>query len=150
MRTFRDESRTPTIAQVAGGVALLVLAVILPIFMTAIGKFSLLVAISSSVLATVGYLLLDILMSAALELVVELIRSWRPWSHGLVGEEAEVRTEDRVLLKGAIWKAKSDAPLFAGDKVRIISVRGLTLKVKKAPARTDSPPDRSAQGPQGR
>ena len=38
--------------------------------------------------------------------------------------------EGQVFLNGELWKAVSDVPLFAGDKVLVQEVAGLTLKVK--------------------
>ncbi len=37
-----------------------------------------------------------------------------------------------VRVEGEIWKAETDDPLAIGDKVEIVSVDGLTLKVRRA------------------
>jgi membrane-bound serine protease (ClpP class) len=50
---------------------------------------------------------------------------------GLVGKHAEVRTNGQVYVDGALWKAECDTPLAQGDKVEIVAVDSLTLKVKK-------------------
>lgn len=54
---------------------------------------------------------------------------------GMIGEVVEVmdRTNKglRVHLNGAIWWAVSDQPLHHGDRARVVSVDGLTLKVER-------------------
>ena len=53
----------------------------------------------------------------------------------LLNETGEViDQEDRcfhVRVEGEIWKAQADGPLAVGDKVEIVSVDGLTLKVRR-------------------
>jgi membrane-bound serine protease (ClpP class) len=36
----------------------------------------------------------------------------------------------RIRIHGEVWKAESAVPLHGGDKVRVIAVDGLTLKVQ--------------------
>ena len=50
---------------------------------------------------------------------------------GMPGKIAEVRTKDMVYVDGALWKAECDEELVKGDKVEIVSVDKLLLKVKK-------------------
>lgn len=52
-------------------------------------------------------------------------------NEGMVGETAEVRSSNMVYVNGALWKAESDESLIKGDKVTIIKVDKLLLKVKK-------------------
>lgn len=56
---------------------------------------------------------------------------------GLVGEEGEARTDiDRqgdVFIQGAHWGAYSDQPILKGEKVVVLKVEGLKLKVAKRP-----------------
>ncbi|UCD63577.1 MAG: nodulation protein NfeD [Candidatus Zixiibacteriota bacterium] len=52
-------------------------------------------------------------------------------SEGMTGKIAEVRTGGMVYVDGALWKAVSDDELAPGDKVEVIAVDKLTLKVKK-------------------
>ncbi len=57
-------------------------------------------------------------------------------AQGLVGRVGEARTgldpEGDVFIQGAHWSAYSDEPVKAGEKVVVIAVEGLKLKVKKA------------------
>jgi membrane-bound serine protease (ClpP class) len=54
---------------------------------------------------------------------------------GLVGLEGEARTnihhKGQVFVHGEIWKAWSDEPVTAGEKVTVESVEDLRLKVRK-------------------
>ncbi len=50
---------------------------------------------------------------------------------GMIGKIAEVRAPDMVYVDGALWKVVCDEELTKGDKVEIIGVDKLTLKVKK-------------------
>lgn len=56
---------------------------------------------------------------------------------GLIGASAEARTAmkpqkiGKVFAHGEIWNAVSDEEIAKGEEVRIVEVRGLTLKVKK-------------------
>jgi membrane-bound serine protease (ClpP class) len=53
----------------------------------------------------------------------------------LVGQEAEVlascRPTGQVRIGGEIWEARCDGGAGAGDTVRVIEVRGLTLLVER-------------------
>ncbi len=54
---------------------------------------------------------------------------------GIIGEIGTVVTklapEGRVAIHGEFWKAESDQPIDAGEKVEVIGVNNLILKVKK-------------------
>ena len=56
---------------------------------------------------------------------------------GLVGESGEARTEinaaqsGTVFIHGELWNAQSDEMIRPGDKIRVIEVKGLKLKVEK-------------------
>jgi membrane-bound serine protease (ClpP class) len=58
----------------------------------------------------------------------------RTGSEGMVGERGEVfedcRPRGRVKLRGEIWDAECDAGADAGETVRVVAVRGLTLEVE--------------------
>ncbi len=62
---------------------------------------------------------------------------------GMIGEEGEViedfdgKGEGRVMVHGEIWWAKSDRPLKKGEKVVVVDVRGLKLKVEKLEENTE-------------
>ena len=53
---------------------------------------------------------------------------------GLIGETGDVirpcRPEGQVSVHGEIWKAVSDDPLKKGDRIQVLEVNGLLLKVK--------------------
>jgi membrane-bound serine protease (ClpP class) len=78
--------------------------------------------------------------SAALLLLVlaALLRSRRrpvvTGSEALIGAEGETVSwqdgEGRVRIKGEIWLARSDAPLAAGSRVKIVGRDGLVLRVE--------------------
>ena len=50
---------------------------------------------------------------------------------GMPGKIAEARTKGQVYVDGALWQAECDDPLEPGDKVEILEVHGLHLKVRK-------------------
>jgi len=54
---------------------------------------------------------------------------------GLVGMIGEARTDltpkGSVFVHGELWNAHSDTPISAGQKVQVLAVEGLTLKVKE-------------------
>jgi membrane-bound serine protease (ClpP class) len=55
---------------------------------------------------------------------------------GLIGMQALAKTDiladGQVFMRGEYWSAWSDEPLSKGDKVTVLSVEGLKLKVKKS------------------
>jgi len=57
-------------------------------------------------------------------------------NEGIVGEsgmaQSKISPEGNVKVHGEIWKATSDALIKKGEKVRIVSVEGLVIKVEKA------------------
>ena len=89
------------------------------------------VQVSRTVLFTVGGFLLVVLLLVMW--LVAKVHLRRPFvgSEGLVGKKAEVRTPDMVYVEGALWQAESDEPLQPGDRVEIVAVDGLTLRVRK-------------------
>ena len=54
---------------------------------------------------------------------------------GLIGEigvaETPISPEGRVFIHGEIWKAESDVPINKKEKVEVVKVEGLMVKVKK-------------------
>jgi len=87
--------------------------------------------ISRSVLVTVSLAIL-VIVGLVLYLVVKAARP-RPTtgSEGMVGKTADVKSEDMVYVDGALWKVVCDDELKKGDRVEIVGVDKLTLKVKK-------------------
>jgi membrane-bound serine protease (ClpP class) len=67
------------------------------------------------------------------------VRTWRqqPVSgrEGLVGEIGEVRVRlapcGKVWLHGEYWNAESDEDLEVGQKIRVVSLNRLLLRVRK-------------------
>jgi len=57
-------------------------------------------------------------------------------NEGMVGEngvaQSKISPEGNVKVHGEIWKATSDILIKKGDRVRIVSLEGLVLKVEKA------------------
>jgi membrane-bound serine protease (ClpP class) len=53
---------------------------------------------------------------------------------GMVGRvESALQPEGSVFVRGEHWKARADEPILAGDRVEIIAVDGLRLRVRRAP-----------------
>ncbi|OGC78771.1 MAG: serine protease [candidate division Zixibacteria bacterium RBG_16_40_9] len=54
---------------------------------------------------------------------------------GMLGQiglaRSKIDTEGYVFVQGEIWNAKSDSPIEAGQKVKVVGVEDLTLKVVK-------------------
>jgi membrane protein implicated in regulation of membrane protease activity len=52
-------------------------------------------------------------------------------AEGMVGERGEVIGPGRVRVRGEIWRATGgEAALKPGDRVRVVAVDGLTLRVE--------------------
>jgi membrane-bound serine protease (ClpP class) len=51
---------------------------------------------------------------------------------GLIGLVGEVRGEGMVFVGGELWRADSEVDLAAGDKVRVVEVKNMRIKVEKA------------------
>jgi membrane-bound serine protease (ClpP class) len=50
---------------------------------------------------------------------------------GMIGATGEVRSGGSVFVSGELWKANCDEPLLEGDKVRVVSMENMRLKVEK-------------------
>lgn len=57
-------------------------------------------------------------------------------SRGMIGEEGWARTrldpDGKVFVHGEIWSASSDERIEAGERVKVVEIQGLTIKVKRA------------------
>lgn len=70
------------------------------------------------------------------------VRTWRQrpasGSEGLIGEIGEVRVRlaprGKVWLHGEYWNAESDEEIEVGQKVRVVSLNRMVLRVRKAAA----------------
>lgn len=51
---------------------------------------------------------------------------------GVVADEIDTDVEGHVFIEGEYWRAVSTEPLKKGDKVRVVAVDGLILKVEKS------------------
>jgi len=49
----------------------------------------------------------------------------------LIGAEGNVRPGGMVFLEGELWRAECDEPLVAGDRVQVLSVQNMQIKVRK-------------------
>jgi membrane-bound serine protease (ClpP class) len=54
---------------------------------------------------------------------------------GLIGDEGEARTvisarDGQVFVAGTHWNAVADAPIAEGARIKVIQIKGMTLKVK--------------------
>jgi membrane-bound serine protease (ClpP class) len=58
-------------------------------------------------------------------------------SRGMIGEMGTARTRldpgGKVFVHGEIWNAFSDEVIEAGERVQVVEIQGLTLKVRKFP-----------------
>jgi len=54
---------------------------------------------------------------------------------GMVGEigiaKTDVHQDGKVLVHGEYWNARSDKPIPAGARVRVVKVNGLTVEVEQ-------------------
>jgi membrane-bound serine protease (ClpP class) len=50
---------------------------------------------------------------------------------GIMGAEGEVRAGGMVFLQGELWRADCDEPLKKGDRVRVVEVGQMRVKVEK-------------------
>jgi membrane-bound serine protease (ClpP class) len=64
----------------------------------------------------------------------------RTGAYSLVGEVGEARDANTVLVGGELWRAVCATELVAGDRVRVLAVRGLTLEVAPESALTKANP----------
>jgi len=56
---------------------------------------------------------------------------------GLVGKaRTGLDPEGSVFVRGEIWRARADEPIAAGERVEVVGVEGLELRVRKAPGRS--------------
>ena len=53
-------------------------------------------------------------------------------AEALVGADGEMTDAGWVSVRGELWRSRSDAPLHAGERVRVRAVEGLTLVVERS------------------
>jgi membrane-bound serine protease (ClpP class) len=57
-------------------------------------------------------------------------------SEGMAGERGEavtdVHEDGRIFVKGEYWNAFSDNKIEKGNKIKVVTVEGLKLKVEEA------------------
>ena len=85
----------------------------------------------------IAYVLFELVEHAFLPLIWLITRRRKlspTGESGMIGEVAEVReweqNRGKVFVHGAIWRAECDVPLVPGKKALVISLKGLTLKLK--------------------
>ena len=49
----------------------------------------------------------------------------------LIGRSGEIVKEGQVKVAGEVWRADGIARWKKGDKIKVVSVEGVSLKVKK-------------------
>lgn len=90
-----------------------------------------------------GWVIGAAVLAAALFLPIAAVKAVqahrnRPVSgkEGMIGEtgtaESDLTPEGKVFVRGEYWAAVSDEPVSRGEKVAVLEVEGLVLKVKKA------------------
>jgi membrane-bound serine protease (ClpP class) len=52
--------------------------------------------------------------------------------HEVGTARAALAPHGKVFIHGELWEAEADAPVAAGERVEVVEVRGLTLRVRKA------------------
>jgi len=84
-----------------------------------------------------AYLLFELIEHVVIPLFWLILKKKRKpvtGDSGLIGEIAEVKewnnSEGKVFVHGELWWATSEEPLSPGDKAKVQTVKGLTLKVK--------------------
>jgi membrane-bound serine protease (ClpP class) len=50
---------------------------------------------------------------------------------GILGSEGEVRPGGMVFLQGELWRAECDEPLGKGDRIKVVAVENMKVKVEK-------------------
>ena len=85
----------------------------------------------------IAYVLFEFVEHAVLPLIWLITRRRKlspSGASGMIGEVAEVKewkgTKGKVFVHGALWRAVCDIPLNPGEKALVLSLKGLTLKVK--------------------
>ena len=72
------------------------------------------------------------MISYALKAQLSKVKTGR---EGLLGETGTARTDlapsGKVFVHGELWDARSEEPVAPGERVRVVAVDGMTLKVKK-------------------
>ncbi|MBK7141649.1 MAG: nodulation protein NfeD [bacterium] len=87
--------------------------------------------VSKSILITVVSLI-GITMAAAFYVVYKA-RMAKPFSgqSAMIGRQGTMHSDGFVYIEGALWKVTADEALNIGDKVEVVAVESLTLKVRK-------------------
>jgi membrane-bound serine protease (ClpP class) len=69
-----------------------------------------------------------------------MMRPQRTGAEELIGRiavaDTDIDREGRVSVRGELWTAEAESPISAGERVRIVEVRDLTLKVARDPQST--------------
>ena len=98
--------------------------------------------IAFRVIATI-ITLIALTMATLLYMVISLHRT-KPvtGAQGLLQEigtaQTDINPEGQIYIHGEIWRAVSPQPISKGEKVRIRSVDGLTLRVEKFSGETST------------
>ncbi|MCX6833794.1 MAG: nodulation protein NfeD [candidate division Zixibacteria bacterium] len=102
-----------------------------------LGGLMLIDTVDPALKISISFLLaITLVMAALFGIVIWLVikahhRKVSTGGEGMLGKTAVVRTNDMVYVDGALWKAQCDEELLPGDKVQIVAIDKLLLKVKK-------------------
>ncbi|HID93874.1 MAG TPA: nodulation protein NfeD [bacterium (Candidatus Stahlbacteria)] len=129
---FVLEALTPTYGPLAiGGVTSMVLGSLMLIKTSARAFFQISIPLIITVTVLVGGFFTFALAKVFLTRRKKVVTG----DKGLIGEIGKalerIAPEGRVFIHGEIWKATSSVPIKKGEKVRVVAVEGLTLRVEK-------------------
>lgn len=89
------------------------------------------------IILAIAYISFEIIEHVIIPLFWKILKKRRKsvsGTAGMIGEIGEVKEwnkeEGKVFVHGELWNATSEVPLSPGDKVIVLEVEGLALKVK--------------------
>ena len=85
------------------------------------------------------FIIVTVLIALSFVVVIFLNRQRKVQTgrEGILGEEGEAHThilvgkEGKVYVHGELWNATSEHEVKRGDKVKVIGLKGMTLKVER-------------------
>lgn len=91
---------------------------------------------SAIIILAIGFLLFEFIEHVVIPLIWSIKDRKRRsicGVTGMLGKDGEIKywkeSEGKIFVNGELWRAVSDFPLSAGDRVVIQNVDGLTVKV---------------------
>lgn len=123
---------TATVTLVAVAVGLMAVSLLMALLAAALDVWNKPLLVVALVLAFVGVGIIAV-MYGGFDPDCNWIGKLRVQRSELIGLTVEVRSLNMVFINGALWKAECEEPLIMGEKVEVVEVRGLTLKVTRNP-----------------